>query len=283
MNIISLSGASGTGKSTAALAYAYSHHIDAIIDDGLLIMNGKKRAGTSAKFEKSALKAVRRAIISDDAHRDELCEAIDEEHIESLMIIGTSDNMTSKIAERLHVTIQQRIYIEDINSEAEIKLARFMRKNEGQHTMPLPMQQIEQNFFKRLMRRGAEIFSPKREKIGETTIVHPDFHDDFTQISTKDMMEAFKEVIEQKKRLTVKKMQFKLLPLPALEVQVVLKMSSQMELMTTPNAIEEAQKTLIECFSQLYDLQFGTLAMKVVDIEFVEERGASNDSKSKHR
>ncbi|MBM7698153.1 hypothetical protein [Kurthia huakuii] len=270
MNIISLSGASGTGKSTAALSYAYTHHIDALIDDGLLIIDGKKRAGTSAKFEKSALKAVRRAIFSDDAHRDEVREAIDAAQLDSLMIIGTSDNMTTKIAERLGLPITQRIYIEDINSEAEIKLARFMRKNEGQHTMPLPMQQIEQNFFKRLMRRGVEIFSPKREKIGETTIVHPDFHDDFTQISTKDMMETFKVAIEESGRVTVKKMNFKLVPLPTLELQLVLRMKAQLGHTASPNAIEQAQQCVIETFSTVYDLQFDIITVKVVAVEFEE-------------
>lgn len=48
--------------------------------------------------------------------------------------------------------------------------------------MPIPYRQVEQNFFKRLVQRGKEIFTPKREKIGETTIVRPDFHHEYIDI-----------------------------------------------------------------------------------------------------
>ena len=61
MEIFALSGPSGTGKSTSALSFAYEKKIPAIIDDGLLIVNGKKVAGTSAKFEKNTITAVKRA------------------------------------------------------------------------------------------------------------------------------------------------------------------------------------------------------------------------------
>ncbi|WP_010287660.1 hypothetical protein [Kurthia massiliensis] len=267
MKVISLSGASGTGKSTAALSYAFTHSIDALIDDGLLIVDGKRCAGTSAKFEKSALKAVRRAIFTDDAHRDEVVEAMNIERPSSLLIIGTSDKMTSKIAMRLGLTIDERIYIEDVASEAQIKLARFMRKHEGQHTMPLPMQQVEQNFFRRLIRRGMEIVSPKRDKIGETTIVLPDFHDDVVQISVKDMMDVLKEAIEAEETLAVKKMHLTLQPLPALDVQVVLKM---MSLHVQKNPLEHAQRIIIDTFTKRYDLQFGQIRIKVVGVELVD-------------
>ena len=63
MEVYSLSGPSGTGKSTSALEFAHKHGIDGIIDDGLLIVNGQKRAGTSAKFEKNTLTAVRLSLI----------------------------------------------------------------------------------------------------------------------------------------------------------------------------------------------------------------------------
>lgn len=55
MIVHALSGASGTGKSTSAIQFAYENQIEAIIDDGLLIINGEKIAGTSAKFEKIRL------------------------------------------------------------------------------------------------------------------------------------------------------------------------------------------------------------------------------------
>lgn len=55
MKVYSLSGPSGTGKSTSALAFAHKLGVEAIIDDGLLIVNGIRVAGISAKFEKIQL------------------------------------------------------------------------------------------------------------------------------------------------------------------------------------------------------------------------------------
>ena len=66
MDITAIYGASGTGKSSSALAFAYEKGIEAIIDDGLLIYKGKIIAGISAKFEKNALTAVKRAIFADE-------------------------------------------------------------------------------------------------------------------------------------------------------------------------------------------------------------------------
>ena len=48
--------------------------------------------------------------------------------------------------------------------------------------MPIPYRQVEQNFFKRLV-QGHGDFSSKREKIGETTIVRPDFQREYIEIS----------------------------------------------------------------------------------------------------
>ncbi|WP_332645754.1 hypothetical protein [Lysinibacillus sp. 54212] len=177
MKVYSLSGQSGTGKSTSALEFAHKHNIDAIIDDGLLIVRGEKKAGISAKFEKNTITAVRRAIFDEESHRLEVAEAIQAEAIQSLLIIGTSDRMTQKIAKRLDVApIHHYYYVSDIRTPKEIQIARFIRETQGKHVMPIPHAQVEQNFFKRLIKKGKDIFSHKREKIGETTIVRPDFH-----------------------------------------------------------------------------------------------------------
>ena len=62
MDVIALVGPSGTGKSHRALVIAHKHKADAIIDDGILISDGKIIAGHSAKQEASKIMAVRRAI-----------------------------------------------------------------------------------------------------------------------------------------------------------------------------------------------------------------------------
>ena len=190
MEVYSLSGPSGTGKSTSALVFAHKHGIDGIIDDGLLIINGQKRAGTSAKFEKNTLTAVRRAIFQNEEHRNEVRKALQEANIKSLLIIGTSDKMTKQIAERLQVEpIQHFHYITEVRTPKEIQLAKFIRETQGKHVMPIPHVQVEQNFFKRFIQKGREIFFNKK-KIGETTIVRPDFHHETIEISKNVYMQV---------------------------------------------------------------------------------------------
>jgi len=183
MEVHSLSGPSGTGKSTSALVFAHKIGVEAIIDDGLLIVNGVKVAGLSAKFEKNTITAVRRAIFTDDAHREEVKIALDTYKVQSILLIGTSDKMTKTIARQLELgAIENYYYVEDVRSQKEIDKARFIRQTQGKHVMPIPYRQVEQNFFKRLVQRGMEIFSSKREKIGETTIVRPDFQQEYIEI-----------------------------------------------------------------------------------------------------
>lgn len=193
MEVFSLSGPSGTGKSTSALSFAYKHKIPAIIDDGLLIFNGEKIAGYSAKFEKNALKAVKRATFFDDGHLKEVQMAINNYYIDRILIIGTSDKMTRLIASRLNLgDIMHYFYVEDIRTSSEIKLAQFIRRTEGKHIIPIPYKQVDQNFFKKLIHKGVEIFSSKKEIIGENTIVHPDFHRGAITIHKK----VFKNIVE---------------------------------------------------------------------------------------
>lgn len=186
MEIFSLSGPSGTGKSTSALTFAHQKKIPAIIDDGLLILNGQRIAGTSAKFEKNSITAVKRATFFDELHIKEVQEALKIYVINKILIIGTSDKMTRLIASRLEIgEINHYYYIGDLRSSSEIKMAQFVRRTEGKHIMPIPYRQVEQNFFKRLVHKGKDIFSHKKEKIGETTIVRPDFHHGTIQIEKK--------------------------------------------------------------------------------------------------
>ncbi|RUL53940.1 hypothetical protein [Lysinibacillus antri] len=198
MIVYSLSGPSGTGKSTSALQFAHEHHIEAIIDDGLLIVNGQKKAGTSAKFEKNTITAVRRAIFQDEQHRNDVMEAIEKSGIESLLIIGTSDKMTKTIANRLQLApIDHFHYIEEIRSSKEIQMAQFVRLTQGKHVMPIPYKQVEQNFFKRFIQRGFEIFSKNRVKLGETTIVQPDFHQQVITISKNVYTQLLQYILKQ--------------------------------------------------------------------------------------
>ena len=75
MDVIALVGPSGTGKSHRALLVAHEHKADAIIDDGILIKDGKIIAGHSAKREPSKIMAVRRAIFILPGHAEEVRQA----------------------------------------------------------------------------------------------------------------------------------------------------------------------------------------------------------------
>lgn len=198
MIVHSLSGPSGTGKSTSAIQFAYENQIEAIIDDGLLIIKGEKIAGISAKFEKNTITAVRRAIFQDEDHRRLVSEALKEHQVGAILIIGTSDKMTNKIAKRLGLDpIDYVHHIDEIRTKREILMAKFIRNTQGKHVMPIPYKQVEQNFFKRFIQRGFDIFSKNKVKLGETTIVQPDFHQQIIDISKNVYVDLVKYIISQ--------------------------------------------------------------------------------------
>lgn len=147
MRIIAFVGASGTGKSYRAITTAKQHGIDAIIDDGLLIAENTVIAGISAKSAPTKLASIRRAIFTDSSHRKAVSEAIKKHSYGSIMILGTSEGMTRKIAEALGLpSIEETIYIEDVSTPEEIELAQHMRNDEGQHVIPVPTFRIKKYF-----------------------------------------------------------------------------------------------------------------------------------------
>lgn len=254
MIIYSLSGPSGTGKSTSALQFAHEHNIQAIIDDGLFIVNGEKVAGTSAKFEKNVLKAVRRAIFDDDVHKGEILKAIQSYEVKSILIIGTSDKMTKKIAARLELDeISHYYYVQDIRTEKEIRIAKYVREVLGKHVMPVPYRQVEQNFFKRLILRGKEIFSSTQVKLGETTIVQPDFHQNSVYIARSVYLDVLEHVLEQQEQIT----KFEVLNLhiegiPQMNINIYLKSPVHYYI---PTYLFEVQKEIADVFFHHFGIE----------------------------
>lgn len=265
MDIYSFSGPSGTGKSSYALKFAYQHGIEAIIDDGLLIVNGDIKAGTSAKFEKIMIKAVKRAIFTDNAHIEEVKGALQEIQPKKLLIIGTSDKMTKLIAQRLEIgEIQAFYHIENFRSRQQMKMARFIRKTEGKHIMPIPVTQIQQNFFKRLVLKGFEIFSTKREKIGETAIVQPDFHNELVTFQKKDFIQCIRKSCEQSPIVaTVHKIHFSLYPLPKVVISINYRLQ---EVALVTEKIKELQYQVNEDFNECFELEFEEINIEVLHI-----------------
>lgn len=179
MEVIALVGPSGTGKSHRALVVAHEQKADAIIDDGILIKDGKIIAGHSAKREANRVMAVKRAIFILEDHAREVREAILKVHPNKILILGTSENMVHKIAKILGLAaITKMIRIEDIASLEEIEKAQFCRLKEGKHIIPVPTIELKPHFSGYLI-DPMEIFfkkpRAKRRRLGEKSIVRPMF------------------------------------------------------------------------------------------------------------
>ena len=179
MDVIALVGPSGTGKSHRALVIAHKHKADAIIDDGILVSDGKIIAGHSAKQEASKIMAVRRAIFVLPGHAEEVRKAIVEVNPHRILVLGTSENMVHKIARALKLpAISQIINIEDIASKADIEKAQFYRLKQGKHVVPVPTIELKPHFSGFLIDPVQSFFkrsSNKRRRLGEKSIVRPVF------------------------------------------------------------------------------------------------------------
>lgn len=147
MKVYALVGKSGTGKSYQAINLCKDKGIESIIDDGLFIFKGKAMVGKSAKREATKIGAVKTALFNDEDHKIEVTEKIKEVNPESILIIGTSDGMVEKISKRIEVgQIDEKIYIEDITTENERKIADKQRNGQGKHVIPVSSMQLKHQF-----------------------------------------------------------------------------------------------------------------------------------------
>lgn len=147
MRTIAFVGPSGTGKSHRSIMVARKYDADAVIDDGLLISGTKLLAGVSAKKEPTKIASVRRALFTSQEHVREVQRALRENHIECVMILGTSDAMVHRIAEALALPpIDKIIRIQDVATPEEMAKAQNMRLNEGKHVIPVPTFEIKKEF-----------------------------------------------------------------------------------------------------------------------------------------
>ncbi|MBR6755772.1 MAG: Asp23/Gls24 family envelope stress response protein [Peptococcaceae bacterium] len=192
MEVYALIGASGTGKSHNANKVLQKYHIEVMIDDGLLIQNGKKLAGTSAKAEATMVQAVKRAIFNDPVHAQEVKEEIQKINPQSILLIGTSEKMITRIANALDLPpAEHKIFIQEISSPEQIELAQKMRKD-GKHVIPLPSIEVKKDLPNYWI---DSIFSFVTKKKGgksdEKSIVRPKF----SQMGTLTITEAAIEQI----------------------------------------------------------------------------------------
>lgn len=175
LRVFALVGESGSGKSHRAAEIAYEYGIEYIIDDGLLINDTKKIAGSSAKREKTKVMAVKRAIFFVEDHRREVSDAIKKEKPEKILVIGTSLKMILKICDALSLPHPEKvIYIRDVSTEEDISEAKKMRHQFGHHVIPLPEIEVQKDFPFYWLNPFYSMIKRKNKKV-EKTIVRPHF------------------------------------------------------------------------------------------------------------
>ncbi|MCL2120663.1 MAG: alkaline shock response membrane anchor protein AmaP [Clostridiales bacterium] len=177
MEVYALVGPSGTGKSHQAMSVAFENGIDTLIDDGLLIRDGQRLAGSSAKGEKTTIGAVKRAVFVHEEHRAEVKKAIMEAETEKLMILGTSIKMTDRISDALAIPRPCRyFFIDEVSTPGEIATAMELRETYGMHVIPVPVVEVKEALQGYLMRPIRYLMQIKSgNKQGEKTIIQPKF------------------------------------------------------------------------------------------------------------
>ncbi len=178
MKVYGLVGKSGTGKSYQAMNLCKELNIESIIDDGLFIYGSSILEGTSAKRQNTKVAAIKTALFTDEEHRRAVMEKIREVSPGSILVLGTSEKMISRIAEHLDLSeLEKIIYIEEITTEEERETARKQRHEMGKHIIPVPTFQLKREFSGyfldplRIIRgwRGG------RASVSEKTVVRPTY------------------------------------------------------------------------------------------------------------
>lgn len=172
-------GPSGTGKSYRAGYVAGENNISYIIDDGLFIRENEVIAGSSAKKAPTKIETVKHALFQTEAERKEIITAIKKYKPDSIMILGTSDNMVHKIAENLGLPkICKIIRIDEIATKEEMETARRIRVTEGKHVIPVPTFEIKKDFSGYIL-DPLQIFKSKglgkAPYVSEKSIIRPTF------------------------------------------------------------------------------------------------------------
>lgn len=183
VTVYALVGKSGTGKSFRAKLLAEKIGIPYVIDDGLLIHGETILAGRSAKQEKLYISAIKTALFTDPKQQQKVIKIIQERKIKKILILGTSNSMVNRLAERLELPpISQIIKIEEIASQKDIEDAIKSRFEDGKHVIPVPAIEVKRDyaqilsdsiriFFKGEKRQDGD----KKSRFFEKSIVQPDF------------------------------------------------------------------------------------------------------------
>ncbi|HHU85193.1 MAG: Asp23/Gls24 family envelope stress response protein [Pelotomaculaceae bacterium] len=147
MEVFALVGPSGTGKSHRATIVAHQLDAQAIIDDGLLIQGNRILAGISAKRQPTRIGAIKSALFMDDQQANIIKSSLSDLAPGRILILGTSEAMTERIAERLGLPAPSRfIRIEEVASEKEMRKAKYLRTCHSKHVIPAPTLEVKKSF-----------------------------------------------------------------------------------------------------------------------------------------
>ena len=179
IKVFAFVGPSGTGKSYRAQMVAGENNINYIIDDGLLINENDVLAGISAKKAPTRIETVKKAIFLDKQDRENMKQALEKYKPESILILGTSDDMVEKIATNLGMHKPEKtIYINEVATDTEMETAKRIRTTEGKHVIPVPTFEIKRDFSGYLL-DPLQIFKSKGKGtepyIAEKSIIRPTF------------------------------------------------------------------------------------------------------------
>ncbi len=178
MKVYGLVGKSGTGKSYQAMNLCKAMNIASIIDDGLFIYGSSIMEGISAKRQSSKIAAIKTALFTDEEHRLAVADKIKEMKPNSILILGTSEKMIYRIAERIDIASPERlIHIEDITTAEERETARMQRHELGKHIIPVPTFQLKREFSGYFLDPLRMIRKRKGGKtsVSEKTVVRPTY------------------------------------------------------------------------------------------------------------
>ncbi len=200
MKIFGLVGSGGTGKSHHAQNVAREIGADLIIDDGLLIANGRILSGFSAKFETNQISAVKRAIFNDVEHRKQIIQKISEQKPNILLVLGTSKRMVETICQ--HLNLDQDILwipIEDVSTSELIELAKYCRKL-GMHAIPMVESKLDEPRLRQFIRKLKYKFQPSRISNtspirADVTVVTPAFRGGFIYIHPSVIRDSIEQFI----------------------------------------------------------------------------------------
>jgi ABC-type dipeptide/oligopeptide/nickel transport system ATPase component len=181
VRVYALVGESGTGKSFRSKLVAQKYAIDLIVDDGLLIRDNSILAGKSAKREQAFLAAIKTALLDDPEHRKDIVRALERQKFKSILLLGTSEKMIYRIAERLNLPRPAKVIkIEEIATREEIDRALRMRSVEGKHVIPVPAIEIKKN-YPQIFYDSIRVFLKKNftpipnPKLFEKAVVRPEY------------------------------------------------------------------------------------------------------------